>query len=66
MTKLENLSCGKFEAFSLAFVLIGQTPTFIPFVEAKFFIVAPFDEVRTNHELKITLTTELMNDVVIL
>ena len=66
MTKLENLSCGKFEAFSLAFVLIGQTPTVIPFVKAVFFVIAPFDVVRANHELKKAVTASLMNDVIVL
>ena len=42
------------------------SPAAIPFVEAVFFVIAPFDEVRANHELKIALTARLMNDVIVL
>lgn len=36
-------------------MLISQPPAAIPLVEARLFIVTPFDEVRRNHELVILL-----------
>ena len=54
------------EVFSFPFALISQSPAIIPFIEASLFIVAPFDEVRREHEFEIPLTAFAMNDVIIL
>lgn len=56
----------KSEAFLFMFTLIRKSPAVIPLVEACLPVGAPFDEVRREHELEITVTTALMNDVVIL
>ena len=50
--------------FSFAIPLISQPPAAIPLVEARLFIVTPFDEVRRNHELVIALTAGLVHDVI--
>ena len=68
MLEVKNVkpSGGKSEAFLFTFTLIGKSPAVIPLVEAGLFIGTPFDVVGAEHELKITVTTALMNDVVIL
>ena len=47
-------------------MLIGLPPAVIPLVEAGLSIITPFDIVRTNHELEITLTAFAMNEVIAL
>ncbi len=42
------------------------SPSAIPLVKAGFFIIAPFDEVRTNHELEIARTTSSVDEIIIL
>ena len=52
--------------FLFTFSLISDSPAIIPLVEASLFIGTPLDEVRREHELEITVTAALMNDVIIL
>lgn len=54
------------EVFSFPFALISQSPAIIPFIEARLVIIAPFNEVRREHELEKTLMTSGVNDVIVL
>lgn len=52
--------------FLFALAAIRLLPTFIPLIEARFFIVAPFNVVGTNHELEIALTARSVDNVIVL
>ena len=59
-------SGAKSEAFSFAFPLISQPPAAIPLVKASFFVIAPLDIVRREHELEIALIAGLVHYVIVL